>query len=56
MVNRGYSSAEEFLCKHSNMWGENDFFFDRCAAGLGIKETEDRLEIILHRLHAVFTP
>ena len=36
--------AEEFLCKHSNVWSEGDRYFDRCAAGLGIKETEHRLE------------
>ena len=63
------SSAEEYLCKRANVWGENDRFgsslqlwcyhvllhtslcpmrryFDRCAAGLGIKETEMRLQSV----------
>jgi hypothetical protein len=37
------TGAEEFLCKHSNLWGKYDRYFGRCAAGLGIKETEHRL-------------
>ena len=44
--NRG-ESAEEFLCRHSNVWGENDRYFERCAAGLGIKETEVRLQQVI---------
>ena len=41
--------AEEFLCKHANVWGATDRYFDRCAAGLGIKETELRLEKVKRR-------
>ena len=40
------SGAEEFLCKRSNLWGENAWYFDRCAAGLGMKETEGRLGLV----------
>ncbi|KAL1507404.1 hypothetical protein AB1Y20_008246 [Prymnesium parvum] len=36
--------AEEYLCKRSNVWGDEARYFDRCAAGLGIKETEARLQ------------
>jgi len=39
-------SAEELLCKRSNLWGGSAFYFDRCAAGLGMKETEGRLELV----------
>ena len=37
------SNVESFLCRRSNVWGEHARYFDRCAAGLGIKETESRL-------------
>ena len=40
------TTAEAFLCKRSNVWGDNDRYFDRCAAGLGIKETEGRLGLV----------
>ena len=36
-------SAEEFLCKHMNVWGPDDRYFDRCAAGLGMNDAEERL-------------
>ena len=42
----GEGGAEDFLCKRSNLWGEDARYFDRCAAGLGIKETEGRLELV----------
>ena len=38
------SGAEEYLCKRSNLWGDSARYFDRCAAGLGMKETEMRLD------------
>lgn len=38
--------AEEFLCKRSNLWGDDAAYFDRCAAGLGIAETEGRLGLV----------
>ena len=38
------SGAHEFLCKRSHLWGDDTPYFDRCAAGLGMKETEGRLE------------
>ena len=34
---------EEFLCQHQNVWGDNDRYFDRCAAGLGMNDAEQRL-------------
>jgi len=37
-------TAEDFLCKHQNVWGEEDRYFDRCAAGLGVIDAEERLE------------
>ena len=40
--------AEEFLCKHSNLWGDGTRYFDRCAAGLGITDAEERLEKVMH--------
>jgi len=39
-------TAEGWLCKRSNLWGENARYFDRCAAGLGIAETEVRLGLV----------
>lgn len=42
LVERG-GTAEEYLCKHQHVWGENDRYFDRCAAGLGIIDAEQRL-------------
>ena len=39
------SGAEEYLCKRQNIWGEDARYFDRCAAGLGMKETEGRLQL-----------
>jgi len=39
-------TAEAFLCKRANVWGDDDRYFDRCAAGLGIKETEGRLGLV----------
>ena len=32
------TTAEELLCRRSNLWGAHARYFDRCAAGLGIKE------------------
>ena len=43
------SGAQEYLCKRSNLWGEDARYFDRCAAGLGVKETEARLEKVRTR-------
>ena len=40
------TTAEAFLCKRSNVWGDGARYFDRCAAGLGIKETEGRLGLV----------
>ena len=40
------STAEELLCRRSNLWGDNTPYFDRCAAGLGMKETEMRLALV----------
>ena len=40
------SGAEEYLCKRSNLWGEHARYFDRCAAGLGMRETEGRLDLV----------
>ena len=42
-ISRRHQSVEEFLCKHQNVWGLNDRYFDRCAAGLGITDAEHRL-------------
>ena len=47
-------TVEEYLCKHQNVWGENDRYFDRCAAGLGMIDAEHRLEKVMDgrcRLH-----
>jgi len=41
-------SAEEFLCKHMNVWGENTRYFDRCAAGLGMIDAEHRLAKVMN--------
>lgn len=35
-------SQQDFLCKKANVWGPEARYFDRCAAGLGMKETENR--------------
>ncbi|KAL1499595.1 hypothetical protein AB1Y20_011794 [Prymnesium parvum] len=40
------TGAEQFLCKHADSWGDHARFFDRCSAGLGMKETEGRLELV----------
>jgi hypothetical protein len=40
------SSVQQYLCKRSNLWGEDGPYFDRCAAGLGVKEAEGRLEMV----------
>ena len=40
------STVEDYLCKRSNLWGEDARYFDRCAAGLGIKEAEGRLDLV----------
>lgn len=40
------STAEELLCRRSNLWGDDTPYFDRCAAGLGMKETEGRLQMV----------
>lgn len=40
------SGAEEYLCRRSNLWGDEQRWFDRCAAGLGMIETEARLDRI----------
>ena len=40
------STAEEVLCRRSNLWGDGTPYFDRCAAGLGMKETEMRLDLV----------
>jgi hypothetical protein len=40
------SSAEELLCRRSNLWGADARYFDRCAAGLGMRETEMRLDLV----------
>ena len=41
-------SVEEYLCKHQNVWGVDDVYFDRCAAGLGISDSEKRLEKVMN--------
>ena len=40
------SSAQELLCRRSNLWGDNTPYFDLCAAGLGMKETEIRRTLV----------
>ena len=40
-------TAEEYLCKHQNVWGENERYFDRCAAGLGMIDAEHRLAKVM---------
>ena len=40
------SSAQELLCRRSNLWGDNTPYFDLCAAGLGMKETEMRRTLV----------
>lgn len=40
------SGAEEYLCKKSNLWGPEVRYFDRCASGLGMVETEARLDLV----------
>ena len=39
------SGAEEYLCKRSNLWGDDAYYFDRCAAGRGMKEREERRRV-----------
>lgn len=36
-------SVEEYLCQHQNVWGANSTYFDRCAAGAGMADAEERL-------------
>jgi len=43
IVYTGGQTVEEFLCKHQHVWGEDDVYFDRCAAGLGMSDAEHRL-------------
>jgi len=45
-LNAAGSGAQEYLCKRSNLWGDSARYFDRCAAGLGVKETEARLQMV----------
>lgn len=39
-------SVEDFACMRSDAWTENDPVFARCAAGLGIQESEWRLDMV----------
>ncbi|KAL1508522.1 hypothetical protein AB1Y20_004622 [Prymnesium parvum] len=41
-------TVEDFLCKRSNLFGDDERYFDRCAAGLGIKETEERMAKVVN--------
>ena len=43
IVRFGGTSVEEYLCVHQNVWGDDDRYFDRCAAGLGMIDAEHRL-------------
>ena len=45
-VGRIGSTAQDFLCRRSNLWGDDSPYFDRCAAGLGMVETEARLGLV----------
>lgn len=40
-------TVEEFLCKHQHVWGLDDRYFDRCAAGLGMIDAEHRLAKVM---------
>ena len=40
-------TVEEYLCKFQNVWSEDDRYFDRCAAGLGIIDAEHRLQSVM---------
>ena len=46
-IGDGEQSVEEYLCKHQNAWGDDDRYFDRCAAGLGITDSEHRLAKVM---------
>ena len=46
-IGRSEKTVEEFLCKHQNVWSENDRYFDRCAAGLGMSDAEHRLAKVM---------
>jgi len=41
------SSVEEYLCQHQHVWSENARYFDRCAAGLGMIDAEQRLHKVM---------
>ena len=43
------SSVEEYLCKRSALWGDDARYFDRCAAGLGMRDAEGRLDLVRKR-------
>ena len=40
-------SVEEYLCQRQNVWSEKDRYFDRCAAGLGMIDAEQRLAKVM---------
>lgn len=40
-------TVEEYLCQHQNVWNENERYFDRCAAGLGMIDAEHRLTKVM---------
>eukprot|EP00966_Prymnesium_polylepis_P102211 2367115-Prymnesium_polylepis.1 len=46
-IGQSQQSVEEYLCKHQHVWSENTRYFDRCAAGLGIMDSEHRLEQVM---------
>ncbi|KAL1528477.1 hypothetical protein AB1Y20_009820 [Prymnesium parvum] len=59
MIGKWRGSVEEFLCKHQNVWGDTDRYFDRCAAGLGISDAEERLKKVTSedcKVHAGRSP
>eukprot|EP00966_Prymnesium_polylepis_P087455 2023623-Prymnesium_polylepis.2 len=40
-------TVEQYLCQHQNVWGDDDRYFDRCAAGLGMIDAETRLAKVM---------
>jgi hypothetical protein len=44
-IGRQGSTAAQYLCKRSNRWGANARYFDRCAAGLGMKEVSCHIDV-----------
>ena len=44
--NVAYVEGTPVVGLRSNLWGDDTPYFDRCAAGLGMKETEGRLQIV----------